>query len=1099
MDDFDLLQSYAHHRSEEAFSKVVEQYIDLVYSAALRQVRDPHAADDITQAVFLVLARKAASLRKGTILPGWLIRTTRFTAANYMRRQGHRARAERLAMETTFSSAESEKLWQDISPALDEALAALSSSDRDALALRFFQKKSFRDIGSMLGLSDDAAQKRVSRALDKLRHGFARQRRPIANSLLVAALTAYSVQSAPPALHAAVLGHIHSAATAGIPTLVAETLHSLAWPRMRWIAAGTALLVAVTAIPAWQVARRQSATGDLARSAIAPPAQPVTTAPAILEPHAPTNDPRYVIRVVDADTRTGIPGAKLAVHYSSTSRGSESHDLQTDNTGEARLPVPKLAPLRSTLVFVTPPGYVPKAVSSPTLINYPDGYEMRMEKAATIAGVVRNESGFPVADVAVTIDTHDISYETGPDHIAFGSKHAVATTDVSGRWSLNHVPKTFPKATVYLTHPDYMVTRATILMRVSEATNAALVIQRGGVISGSVTDTNKEPIVGAAVSEFHNYGYQRKSTTTGADGRFVLSGVKTGNVEVVVQAGGFSPDISSLHLTNVQEVSFTLGRGHQIHGRVVDQEGNAIPGARVATDSDNQGYRKVPWSTNTDSAGRFEWDSAPDHELLYAISAEGFAAKRSLRLAPEAEEHEIKLVRPNTKLESLSVTGKVSDAESGQPIPAFKVWLGGVDRMEEFPSRSSANAPGRNGRFEVKLAHTLSQPYYRVIVEAEGYAPAASPKIRRMGTNAPLTLQLRRGAELKGVVLGPDEEPVANASVFQCVSKGVVYMDGPAHVRMDATKLPATTTGADGTFSTPVRVDLHSIVAVHDSGYAEVSAERFSQSSTIRLEPWGRAEGILLVEGKPAASETVLLYNAHSPSSHGIRMFPALSLWLNAETDSSGRFVLEKVPPGERRISHRLKAESGVTGTMRLTQDVTIDVQPGETTYVALGGNARAVVGRVVVSGYSKPIHWASHVARLKYLRTDAGEPAPPRRDSFPTVEAFRAALELFQDAREKFRASQAGRELDRRPRSHIVGFDADGSFRINDVVAGRYALEIELTQSLHGSLGPARGPGSGPTIASLSRIIEVPETSSESPPEPLDLGLITLLPAKGP
>src|SRR5690348_3607384 len=120
MSDMELLSDYVSHRSEEAFSALVSRHIDLVYSAALRRVGNHHHAEEVTQAVFIILARKAARLRPGTVLPGWLFQTTRLTASNYLRGEIRRTRREQEAFMQSNSSDPSNEVWQQIAPFLND-------------------------------------------------------------------------------------------------------------------------------------------------------------------------------------------------------------------------------------------------------------------------------------------------------------------------------------------------------------------------------------------------------------------------------------------------------------------------------------------------------------------------------------------------------------------------------------------------------------------------------------------------------------------------------------------------------------------------------------------------------------------------------------------------------------------------------------------------------------------------------------------------------------------------------------------------------------------------------------------------------------------
>src|SRR5205814_1830322 len=196
-DDMDLLREYARRNSEEAFATLVARHINLVYSVALRRVREPHLAEEITQAVFIILARKSAALGPKTILPGWLCRTARYASANALTIQRRQQRREQEAHLQSILNESESSAWPQIAPLLDGAMEQLGQKDHDAVVLRFFEGKNFKEVGAALGATEDAAKMRVNRALEKLRKFFAKCGVVSTTAIIAGAISANSIQAAP--------------------------------------------------------------------------------------------------------------------------------------------------------------------------------------------------------------------------------------------------------------------------------------------------------------------------------------------------------------------------------------------------------------------------------------------------------------------------------------------------------------------------------------------------------------------------------------------------------------------------------------------------------------------------------------------------------------------------------------------------------------------------------------------------------------------------------------------------------------------------------------------------------------------------------------
>jgi len=273
-DDMDLVREYARSGSEEAFATLVSRHVNLVNSVAVRQVHDIHLAEEITQAVFIILARKAGSLNSKTILSAWLCRTAQYAAADAVKIQRRRQKREQeMYMETDLNQDEPQSCeWSEIAPVLDAAMAQLGEKDHSAIVLRFFEGKDLKQVGAALGVSENTAKSRVSRATEKLRKLFIKRGITLSAAAIAGAVSAHSVQAAQIGLATSVTVAALKGTnvTTSTLTIIKTTLKIMTWTKFKTAALGgvIALLAIGAATIVIQTVIAQTSVGE------APPKTP---------------------------------------------------------------------------------------------------------------------------------------------------------------------------------------------------------------------------------------------------------------------------------------------------------------------------------------------------------------------------------------------------------------------------------------------------------------------------------------------------------------------------------------------------------------------------------------------------------------------------------------------------------------------------------------------------------------------------------------------------------------------------------------------------------------------------------------------------------
>jgi RNA polymerase sigma factor (sigma-70 family) len=405
LDDSVLLKEYVEHGSEEAFATLVARHVNKVYSIALRHTRNAHQAEEITQAVFVMLAKKSRQLGKRVILSGWLCRTAQLSAVTFVRSEIRRTRREQEAhMQNSLNERESE-VWPQIAPVLDSAMAGLSEADHDAVALRFFDGKSMKEIGAALGASEDAVKMRVNRAVEKLRIFFTRRGIVCSAAALTAAISANSVHAAPIGLAvtiSTVAAHAGISLTATATVTKAIAMAVTPKGLIAGIAAvvltasvGTYVIQQVTAAPPVAVAGADSETGILKT----PDGKPLPDADVLLSTDS------------------------VSVHVYSTS-APKAAVARTGADGRFSFP---LAPENRAVIVMHEKGY-----GQITVAELVKRHELTLQPWARVEGTLR-EGSKPLADEWIYLSRTHLGSQI--ERATFRTQHEIRTkTDADGHY-----------------------------------------------------------------------------------------------------------------------------------------------------------------------------------------------------------------------------------------------------------------------------------------------------------------------------------------------------------------------------------------------------------------------------------------------------------------------------------------------------------------------------------------------------------------------------------------------------------------------------------------------------------------------------------------
>jgi len=680
-----------------------------------------------------------------------------------------------------------------------------------------------------------------------------------------------------------------------------------------------------------------------------------------------------------------------------------------------------------------------------------------------IGGRIVDEANQPIAGAEITVGIR--LDKPRPDSAGPLPNDFKTTTDEDGTWTISRLPPGARLVKLQISHPDFAglppLGPDDQALRELHESRYERVLRKGVAVSGLVSDSQGQPIVNATVAlgqYFDNFDFP-VATTTGGDGAFRFPHAPPGTSLLTAFKPGLAPHLQTVEIgpTN-NEFVVALQRPQTVRIRVVDKAGQPVTNAAVSPFkwADTVVLSRLHQFGQTDADGEWTWDWAPDRELPYMVTKQGYLQISGTDLRPGPDVHELRL------LPEMRVDMRVVDDATGLPVQAFRATAGIVhaDRTRPPQWLQTHAVVSAEGTSTVRQ-NMIPWQVGAVRVEADNYQPATSRKFGADEDAVAVVVRLKKleQAHHAGIALNPDGSPaVAAAVLLGTPSQPLSSADLQPE---PAKRKAAAITDGSGRFRIVAQPVEFTAIIVGSSGAARFSSDDFGQGDKeplrISLRPWARISGVLRNRQTVLSGEIVTLGltpSAKEPAALSRGLDPRTTL--QTRTDVNGRFQFEQVlPECEVTVSHLKEVLMERGPFLGYFNSTLLSMKAGETRTMSLGGTGRTIIGRFRMKDAAWAVDWEKSFGQLDPLRSaiaDGATHRPPPRFSI----------------------------------------QEDGSFRVEDISSGSYRivfaiLALKPESSLAKSLRPGQKGLSGLVVDKIT----IPDAVDDEADAVVDLGTL--------